>query len=57
MQLIVWKYLSILRNFQLHISTEDRGLKTVLMSSHVVEQLLSSMIPSILTFEFELILG
>ena len=31
-------------------------LKTVLGSTHVVEQLSSSMLPSILTFDFDLIL-
>ena len=31
--------------------------KTFLGSNHVVEQLLFSMIPSILTFEFDLFLG
>ena len=34
-----------------------KGLKTVLGSSHVVEQLSFSMLPSILTFDFDLILG
>ena len=33
------------------------GSKTVLRSSHVVEQVSFSMIPSILTSEFDLILG
>ena len=33
------------------------GLKTVVGSTHVVEQLSFSMIPSIPTFEFDLILG
>ena len=33
------------------------GSKTVLWSTHVVEQLLFSMLPSILTFDFDLILG
>ena len=32
-------------------------MKTVLGSTHVLEQLLSSMFPSILTFDFDLILG
>ena len=34
-----------------------KGAKTVLGSTHVVEQLSFSMIPSILTFDFDLILG
>ena len=33
------------------------GLKTVLGSTHVVEKLSFSMFPSILTFDFDLILG
>ena len=33
------------------------GSKTVLGSTHVVEQLSFSMFPSILTFDFDLILG
>ena len=33
------------------------GSKTVLGSTHVVEQLSFSMLPSILTFDFDLILG
>ena len=33
------------------------GPKTILESTHVVEQLLYSMFPSILTFDFDLILG
>ena len=33
------------------------GSKTVLGSAHVVEQLLFSMLPSIVTFDFDLILG
>ena len=33
------------------------GSKTVLGSTHVVEQLLFSIVPSILTFDFDLILG
>ena len=33
------------------------GPKTVLGSPHVVEQLSFSMLPSILTFDFDLILG
>ena len=33
------------------------GPKTVLGSPHVVEQLSFSMIPSIMTFDFDLILG
>ena len=35
----------------------ETGLKTVLGSTHVVKQLLFSMVPSILTFDFDLILG
>ena len=34
-----------------------KGSKTVLGSTHVVEQLSFSMLPSILTFDFYLILG
>ena len=34
-----------------------KGLKTVLGYTHVVEQLSFSMFPSILTFDFDLILG
>ena len=34
-----------------------KGSKTVLGSTHVVEQLSFSMLPSILTFDFDLILG
>ena len=34
-----------------------KGLKTVLGSTHVVEQLSFSMFSSILTFDFDLILG
>ena len=33
------------------------GSKTVLGSTHVVEQTIFSMVPSILTFDFDLILG
>ena len=33
------------------------GFKTVLGSRHVVEQLLFSIVPSILTFNFHLVLG
>ena len=33
------------------------GLKTVLGSTHVIEQLLFLVFPSILTFDFDLILG
>ena len=33
------------------------GTKTVLGSTHVVEQLSFSMFPSLLTFDFDLILG
>ena len=33
------------------------GSKTVFGSTHVVEQLLFSIVPSILTFDFDLILG
>ena len=33
------------------------GLKTVLRSTHIVEKLSFSMIPSTLTFEFDLIMG
>ena len=35
----------------------ESGSKTVLGSIHVAEQLLPSMCPSILTFDFDLILG
>ena len=35
----------------------EKGLTTVLGSTHVVEQLSFSMFHSILTFDFELILG
>ena len=34
-----------------------KGSKIVLRSTHVVEQLSFSMLPSILTFDFDLILG
>ena len=34
-----------------------QGSKTILGSTHVVEQLIFSIVPSILTFDFELILG
>ena len=34
-----------------------KGSNTVLGSTHVVEQLLFSMLPWILTFDFDLILG
>ena len=34
-----------------------KGLKTVLGSTHVVKQLLFSIVASILTFDFDLILG
>ena len=34
-----------------------KGSKTVLGSTHVVEQLSFSMFPSILTFDFDLLLG
>ena len=33
------------------------GSKTVLMSTHLVEQLLFSIVPSVQTFDFDLILG
>ena len=35
----------------------ELGSKIVLGSTHVVEQLLFSIVPSILTFDFDLILG
>ena len=35
----------------------EKGLKTVLGSTHVVEQLLFSMFPLIMNFDFDLILG
>ena len=34
-----------------------KGWKTILGSTHIVEQLSFSMFPSILTFDFDLILG
>ena len=33
------------------------GLKTVLGSTHVIEQFLFFIVPSIMTFDFDLILG
>ena len=39
------------------ISGFEQGLKTVLGSTHVVEQLSFFKVPSILAFEFDLIFG
>ena len=39
------------------VQNVGNGPKTVLRSPHVVEQLSFSMLPSILTFDFDLILG
>ena len=55
--LILWSFFTFWGPNGLFLGLEKCYKKTVFESTHVVEQLSFSMFPSILTFDFDLILG